>query len=89
MKKHEQISKKVFRKICDYAVHYEFCYCYLCGEPIRPWQRWNLDHVRPVSKGGPTTPDNLRPVHYDCNQAKADMTLGQFRMVQQLKDKEK
>ena len=77
-------SKKKFRKICEYAVHYEFCYCYLCGEPILEGQKWNLDHVRPKSKGGPTTPDNLRPVHYDCNQAKADLSLGQYRLIQRV-----
>lgn len=83
-------SKKQFRKICEYAVHYEFCCCYLCGQPILEGQRWNLDHVRPRSKGGKTTPDNLRPTHYDCNQAKADMSLKQYRQIQQtLKDKQK
>lgn len=83
-KSSEARSKKEFRRICGYAVHYEFCYCYLCGEPIFEWQKWNLDHVRPRSKGGPTTPDNLRPVHYDCNQAKADLSLGQYRLIQEV-----
>ncbi len=87
--KKQQTTKREFRKICEYAVHYEFCYCYLCGRPILPGQEWNLDHVWPYSKGGPTTPDNLRPVHYDCNQAKADLSLAQFRKIQELKEKQK
>lgn len=83
-------SKKQFRKICEYAIHYEFCYCYLCGEPIRLGQKWNLDHVRARAKGGKTTPDNLRPTHYDCNNAKADLSVAQFRQIQQtIKQKEK
>ena len=83
-KEPEAQSKRKFRKTCEYAVHYGFCYCYLCGEPIIEGQRWNLDHIKPKSKGGLTVPDNLRPVHYDCNQAKTDLSLGQYRMIQQL-----
>lgn len=83
------ISKKDFKKICEYAVHYEFCYCYLCGKPILEGQRWNLDHIKPRSKNGSSEPDNLRPTHYDCNQAKADMSLAQFRKIQELKDNHK
>ena len=85
----EAKSKKEFKKICEYAVHYEFCYCYLCGLPILDGQKWNLDHVKPASKGGKTTPKNLRPVHYDCNQAKADLSLTQFRAIQELKERHK
>lgn len=82
-------SKKEFKKICEYAVHYEFCYCYLCGLPIIEGQKWNLDHVKPASKGGKTVPENLRPVHYNCNQAKADLSLTQFRAIQELKGRHK
>lgn len=82
-KKLDKISKKQFREIVEYAVHYHFCYCYLCGEPILPGQHYNLDHVIPRSKGGPTEPHNLRPTHCNCNQAKADMLLHDFRRIQQ------
>jgi 5-methylcytosine-specific restriction endonuclease McrA len=37
--------------------------CWLCG-----WRGADtLDHVRPVARGGATTPDNLRPAHRSCN----------------------
>lgn len=78
------ISKREFRKICGYAVHYEFCVCYLCGLPITDGQKWNLDHIKPKSRGGKSTPENLRPVHADCNQAKSDLSLAQFRKIQQI-----
>lgn len=81
-KKAEKLSKKQFKEIIEYSIQYHFCYCYLCGEPILPGQKWNLDHVHPRSKGGQTKPNNLRPTHYDCNQAKADMSLMQFRQIQ-------
>ena len=82
-KRLENPSKKKFREIIEYAVHYRFCYCYLCGEPILPGQEWNLDHVKPRAKGGKSELYNLRPTHYECNQAKADMSLGQFRQMQE------
>ena len=78
----EEISKKQFREICKYAVHYHFYYCYLCGAPILDGQHWNLDHVFPKSKGGKTTPSNLRPVHYWCNSAKGNMTIEEWRQKQ-------
>lgn len=77
------LSKNQFRTLCEYAIHYEFCYCYLCGKPIIEGQRWNLDHIKPRSKGGKTDPSNLRPTHYKCNQAKADIPLKQYRLIQQ------
>lgn len=82
MKSKEKISKIKFRKICALSIKYEFCYCYLCGQQITENQHWNLDHVHPRSKGGKTTPDNLRPVHYKCNQAKADLLLEEYRAKQ-------
>lgn len=87
--KKDKLSKKQFREIVEYAIRYHFCYCYLCGEPILPGQSHNLDHVIPRSKKGPTEPSNLRPVHSRCNQAKADLSLAEFRRVQQYMLEEK
>lgn len=83
------LSKREFRKICGYAIQYEFCICYLCGLPIVSGQKWNLDHIRPKSHGGKNVPQNLRPVHVDCNQAKADMSLGAFRLIQHIGQKQR
>jgi hypothetical protein len=52
--------------------------CYLCGEPIDlnaprwtakdGWEKGlHLDHVIPLSKNGPDTPENVRPTHGICN----------------------
>ncbi len=83
------ISKKQYRKLCEAAIYYGFCYCYLCGEPIVDGDDWNLDHIVPRAKHGRTTPDNLRPVHVDCNASKKDMYLGEYRQIQQLILKQK
>jgi hypothetical protein len=43
--------------------------CYLCNEQVDP-NNWHLDHVVPISKGGPHTYDNVRVTHPSCNLSK-------------------
>lgn len=38
-----------------------------------------VDHVEPLSLGGPDTPANMLPACWRCNQAKRDMRLEEFR----------
>ncbi|WP_381415077.1 HNH endonuclease [Spiroplasma endosymbiont of Anurida maritima] len=33
---------------------------------------WNIDHIKPLSKGGNNDISNLQAVHIDCNIFKAD-----------------
>lgn len=40
--------------------------CELCGHWVRHGDRWDLDHVRPVSKGGMLGP--TRVTHERCNR---------------------
>lgn len=40
--------------------------CGICGGDVEAGDV-HLDHIRPVSKGGPTTFDNLRVTHSFCN----------------------
>ena len=42
--------------------------CYLCGSP----NAGTIDHVRPISAGGRSGIENLRPCCYTCNAAKGD-----------------
>jgi 5-methylcytosine-specific restriction endonuclease McrA len=41
--------------------------CVTCGRPAE-----QLDHVRPVSRGGDDRPTNLRPLCRKCNRDKGD-----------------
>ena len=52
--------------------------CHICGLPINydlkppnPWS-FTMDHIIPISKGGPTTQENLAAAHRKCNRAKGD-----------------
>lgn len=33
---------------------------------------WEIDHIKPVSKGGTDQIDNLQPLHWETNRAKSD-----------------
>jgi 5-methylcytosine-specific restriction endonuclease McrA len=55
--------------------------CHICNEPIdlqaarqcgKPgWEKGlHIDHVYPISKGGPDTLENVRPAHGRCNVIK-------------------
>ena len=55
--------------------------CHICGTPInlkaprkagkKGWEHGlHLDHLIPISKGGPDTIDNVRPAHGLCNRSK-------------------
>ncbi len=57
--------------------------CYLCNEPVdltaarrvgaEGWERGlHIEHVIPLSKGGPDTLENVRPAHGLCNMLKSD-----------------
>lgn len=60
--------------------------CYLCRRPLRrpgaPRPRSGLaptvDHVVPVSRGGPSTPDNLMAACPRCNQCKGSRRLDEL-----------
>lgn len=47
--------------------------CYYCNLVLASWrgEHMHLDHVDPVSRGGPDTESNLRPACPDCNLEKS------------------
>ena len=56
--------------------------CWLCGEAVDRQANpqtddlaATLDHVHPLSKGGPHTSDNLRCAHRMCNRSKGNKVL--------------
>lgn len=54
--------------------------CWMCGGPFE-----HLDHVKPVSKGGPHMLSNYRPACHGCNIRKRDFWPGP-RLVNALKE---
>lgn len=50
-------------------------FCYLCETAILPDDKWQRDHVQPLSRGGEESYENVRPTHARCNLSKSDKTL--------------
>ena len=46
--------------------------CTICGRGQEDGVKLHVDHIKPVSKGGLTTPENLRTLCQDCNLGKSD-----------------
>lgn len=46
--------------------------CTICGRGQEDGVKLHVDHIKPVSKGGETTPSNLRTLCQDCNLGKSD-----------------
>ena len=47
--------------------------CTICGRTAEDGIKLHVDHIRPVSKGGKTVPENLRTLCEDCNLGKRDI----------------
>lgn len=57
--------------------------CYICGNGPLPDFEIHLDHVIPLSKGGPHTPDNVRVACVSCNCKKNGKPLDEvFRLIE-------
>ena len=64
--------------------------CHICNGPVDlsaprlvgrgvGWEHGlHIDHVIPISKGGPDTLSNVRPSHAYCNISKRDRLIGEF-----------
>jgi hypothetical protein len=61
--------------------------CHLCSEPISREAKWpdqmcaSLDHVIPMSKGGPHSYTNVAASHWLCNVLKSDDGAIHFRVA--------
>lgn len=51
--------------------------CYLCGKEV-DFDKFHLEHIQPVSKGGTHTYSNLAIACSECNLSKKDRTLNEF-----------
>jgi 5-methylcytosine-specific restriction endonuclease McrA len=48
--------------------------CHLCHEFVE-WDDFSIDHLIPISKGGPDTPANVATSHLRCNLSRGNRPL--------------
>ncbi len=44
--------------------------CGICAVAIQSSEKWHVDHIVPLSKGGAHTYENTQPAHARCNLSK-------------------
>lgn len=60
--------------------------CGLCGRKVSKKAKWphpsfaTLDHIIPLSRGGPHTRQNVQTAHLRCNTSKNSREIGQLRI---------
>ena len=53
--------------------------CHICGKSVDP-NRWDLDHLVPVSRGGGHISDNVAVSHVSCNRRRGAVGPAQLRL---------
>lgn len=57
--------------------------CYLCLDVITSKTDMTIDHLIPKSQGGSDDIANLRIAHGKCNNAKKDLSLEEYAVLQE------
>ncbi len=78
-KEGRRIGRSIPRKIMLQVVRRDGQICQMCNAPVRD-DEVEIDHLIPLSRGGPVTADNLRLVCRNCNRTKGD-TLSKILSV--------
>lgn len=76
-KQSEKYKKKHERQLLTPGLRYDIMKrdgfrCVICGRTAEDGVKLHVDHIKPISKGGLTVPENLRTLCQDCNLGKSD-----------------
>jgi 5-methylcytosine-specific restriction endonuclease McrA len=81
-RRREYVRRRRARRMAATVAHFPeppFAdHCYLCGDTDLGRSDLHLDHVIPLSRGGPHTPDNVAWACATCNLRKGAKTLEEF-----------
>lgn len=67
------IVHSVFVEVIDPRVVFarDLGICGICAAPVDPASPWEIDHIIPISKGGPHAYANVQLSHRTCNRSKS------------------
>lgn len=76
-KQSEEYKKKHERQLLTPGLRYDIMKrdgfrCVICGRTAEDGVKLHVDHIKPISKGGLTVPENLRTLCQDCNLGKSN-----------------
>lgn len=72
--KRREVIAEVFVEVVDPRVVFErdSGTCGICGRPVDPSEKWEVDHIVPISRGGHHAYDNVQLAHLACNRSKSN-----------------
>ncbi len=68
----ERERQKMTKSLRYYIMKRDNFKCQICGRTQEDGVKLEVDHKKPIAKGGKTEPDNLWTLCWDCNRGKAD-----------------
>lgn len=83
-RRYHSSKRRAIMRQGDPIVHFEVFerdewMCHICKQQIDRrlrgegvWMRATIDHIIPLSRGGPHTYENVAAAHWICNQRKGD-----------------
>ena len=61
--------------------------CHICGGKIAGSERWDVEHVIPLSMGGDDDFNNMRPAHAACHRSKTTDDAGNLAKARRVEAK--
>lgn len=61
--------------------------CHICEQKIRPGDRWDVEHVRPLALDGADDESNMRPAHKACHATKTKADAASWSKAKRIKAK--
>ena len=52
--------------------------CHICGQKIHPQEKWDIEHIIPLSLGGADSGENLDLAHQSCHRDKTKADVGRL-----------
>ena len=70
--KNQKVTRKKLTQKQRHALYVKSQVCDICGKWVSEYDS-TIDHIIPISRGGTNDMDNLRLIHYECNQLKGNL----------------
>lgn len=70
----------------DFLLELQDNICVMCGGEFTNENKYTLDHILPLSKGGGLTLENIQLLHHSCNSSKGTKTIRYRKLIKSCLD---